>query len=84
MHKIKELNISNYDYDEIYLPFDINQKGTQKYIVKCAVIREGNTIHTGNFKCWVRNKFETGWILLDNSQSRKYQRICDNLKKNTI
>ena len=40
------MNSVTYDYDEIYLPVNINLKSTQKYIIKCAcaVIREGNNL----------------------------------------
>ena len=47
----------------VHLPgliLHICQRNKQKYLIKCVIIREGDSIHTGRYKVWVRNRFQPG------------------------
>jgi hypothetical protein len=71
--------IINYDPDAIFLPNDISEFGSQQYIIKAIIVNSGKSLSDNHFKIYVRNKFDVGWMLIDDQSVRKYQKIFNTL-----
>ena len=68
-----------YNPDEISFPCDPNGI-IEKFMIRAAVIRIGESVDSGHFYVWCRNKSNTGWTCLNDSKHERSEMLPENLE----
>jgi uncharacterized UBP type Zn finger protein len=78
--KNQKINSILYNYDSDNMSFPSIREGiTDRFVVKSAVVRTGESINHGHFTVWVNNLYNKTWLLIDDEHHTSYEQLPENL-----